>query len=182
MLQLTRYKQIHIQLAGCAIAASILTGSLYAVYSSWNIHQRDIESSKMTLSQITNELSTAQRERTQLLAQLESYQTIDNLFDGYQRPESINELAVLAVALTEEAGLELEQFQPQEPRVINDQSVYPITVRITADYSKLSAWLDQIHERMPDIHIMSISIRSLNAQSTTITTDIRINWYSPNQS
>ncbi|MFK7760298.1 MAG: type 4a pilus biogenesis protein PilO [Phycisphaerales bacterium] len=136
----------------------------------------------MTLSQITNDLSVTQRERTNLLAQLEAYQNIENVFLGYERPDSINELAVLAVALTEESGLELEQFQPQEPRTIDEQLVYPITVRITAEFSKLSAWLDQIHERMPDIHIMAISIRSLNAESTTITTDIRINWYSPNQS
>jgi Tfp pilus assembly protein PilO len=177
ILKSTSPSQIHI--VGVALSTLILAASVYAVYSSWNSRQSGIESSQLELTQVSTQLSTAQRDRGRLLNQISNLESIVNQQDPALNPTSINELAVQIVELAEKHALNLDQFEPQPIENNALGTFHPISIRLTATYSSVSMWLDQLHILMPDIHVVSITIRSKSAVEPEVTSDIQLNWYNP---
>tara|TARA_R110000744_G_scaffold95174_6_gene183953 strand:+ start:1517 stop:2074 length:558 start_codon:yes stop_codon:yes gene_type:complete len=176
------YKSIapsHIHAAGSTIAIALVAISGYSVYTSWQSRQSGIESSQIRLSQVSEELSNAQQERGRLTNQISNLQSMVEEDREVIVPTSINELAVEIVALAEQHKLELDQFEPRAPITIDGNTHHPIIIRLTSPYKSLTDWLDEIHEIMPDIHVMSIAIRSTGAEPPVVSSDIEFNWYKP---
>lgn len=170
---------LQINIAGAFLCLTVIAGSGFAVYSSWNARNAGIESSQQRITQISNELSKAQRDRAQLMNQIESLESSIQDSDTIIRSYSVNELAANIVAMTEEYQLTLEQFQPTDEIQIDAETVQPITMRVFSPYSTVSDWLDSLHQSMPDIHVQSISIQSQSDTTSTVITDIRLHWYKP---
>ena len=164
---------------GSVLAIGILAFSAEIIYTSWNSQQSTIQSSKYELTQITTDLSTAQRDRARLANQISNLESIVINHQTIIQPTSINELAVQVVALAEQHQLQLEQFQPSPPQTLDQDQVQQIDLRLTANFQSVTNWLDQLHKIMPDIHVVAISIRSQSIESATVTSDIRLNWYIP---
>ena len=170
-------KQIH----GSGVSLSILMIGLcvYLVHSSWKSRQTGIESTQHELTQVTTQLSDAQIQRGRLVNQISDLQSMVDEQHHAQRAMSLNELAILIVALAEEHQLRLEQFDPAQRTSIEGDSVVPITLRLSAPYASLTDWLDEIHETMSDIHVVGILITSQSSTTTVIGADIRLHWYIP---
>ena len=169
--------QIHLVGAFLAVATVLLSG--YSVFSSWESRKSGIESTQLELTQVTTKLSDAQRDRGRLVNQISNLQSIVDEQEFTPQATSINELAIRVVALAEEFGIELEQFDPGVATTINEDSVMPISLRLTAPYNTLISWIHEIHQVMPDIHVVGISISSQTSTTTSVGSDIRLNWYIP---
>jgi len=178
-LKSTSITPTKIHAIGSVLAVLTLILSAELIYTSWKSQQSSIQSSQHELTQVTTDLSTAQRNRGRLVNQISNLESILINHQAIIQPTSINELAVQVVALAEEHQLQLEQFEPTPPRIIDQNQVQQIALRLTATYQSVTKWLDQLHQTMPDIHVDSISIRSQNIESATVTSDIRLNWYIP---
>jgi|GEM_PF-2064832 len=170
---------IQIHLIGMAFILLTAAGSAYTVYSSWESHQSGIESSQLELTQVSEELSTAQRDRGRLVNKIANLKAVLKDHNSIIQPNSINELAVEIVALAERHTLEIEQFEPSTPTTLNQDAVQPITMRLSAPYQSITEWLNELHATMPDIHVVGIAIVSQNATAEAVISDIRLNWYIP---
>ncbi len=173
------FSSIQIHLIGMTLFLLIAAGSTYAVYSSWDSHQSGIESSQLQLTQVSEDLSTAQRDRGRLISKIANLNLALDDHDSIIQPNSINELAVQIVALAEKHSLELEQFEPSPPTTLNQEAIQPISMRLKAPYQAVSEWLNELHTTMPDIHVVGISIVSQNATAESVSSNIRLNWYIP---
>lgn len=169
----------HIHAIGAVIAIATLAICGYSIFKSWESRQSGIESSQIRLTQVSEELSVAQQERGRLTNQISNLRSIVEEDKDVIVPRSINELAVEVVALAEQYKLELDQFEPKSEQTKDGKVFHPIVIRLSAPYSALTEWLDQVHEFMPDIHVMSISIRSSGADQSVVSSDIQLNWYKP---
>lgn len=170
---------LQINIAGAFVCLTVIAGSGFAVYSSWNARKAGIKSSQQRITQISDELSMAQRDRSRLLNQIEKLESSTQASDTIIRSYSVNELAANIVAMTEEHQLTLEQFQPTDEIQIDAETVQPISMRVFSPYNTVSDWLDTLHQSMPDIHVQSISIQSQSETTSTVITDIRLHWYKP---
>ncbi|MBO6513503.1 MAG: hypothetical protein JJ974_06030 [Phycisphaerales bacterium] len=153
--------------------------SAYAIHSSWESRQSGIESSQLELSQVTEQLTTAQQQRGRLANQISNLQAIVDVTSNAPRPSNINELAVTLVASTELHGLNLDQFEPEPPRSIGTDEIQSILIRAQCTYQALTNWLNELQSQMPDIHVVSISISTQGPEQATVATDIRLDWYIP---
>ncbi len=169
--------QVH--LAGAAIALTMIAGSGYALYSSWEAQQSGIESSQLELTQVSAQLSDTQRERGKLVNQISDLELVVQQRESFEIITNINQLAVKLVALAESQGLELEQFEPADQTTTNGLPTQEISIQVTASFVSIQTWLDQLQERMPDIHVEALSIRSNTAAPGMVSTNIRLNWYIP---
>ncbi|MGJ8635805.1 MAG: hypothetical protein ACSHX5_03040 [Phycisphaerales bacterium] len=169
--------QIH--LSGAAIALCALGICAYSIHSSWQSRQSGIESSELELTQVTAQLTAAQQERGRLANQISNLHAIVEDTDDTPRPTNINELAVELIASTEHHQLYLDQFEPSAPKTIGIDQIQPISIRAECTYTSLTNWLNELRDNMPDIHVVSISIRTKNAEESTVFSDIRLNWYIP---
>lgn len=171
--------QVH--LTGATIASLMIAGSAYTLYSSWEAQQSGIESSQLELTQVSTQLSDTQRERGKLVNQISDLELVVQQRKSYEIITNINQLAVKLVALAESQGLELEQFEPADQTTTNGQPTQEISIQVTASFVSIQSWLDQLHERMPDIHVEALSIRSNSATPGSVSTNIRLNWYIPEE-
>lgn len=178
-LKLPPLNPTQIHLAGTALLVGALAFSAYSIHSSWKHHQSGIQTSKLELTEVTSQLSATQQERGRLTNQISNLQAIVEHTDRSPRPTNINELAVKLVASTEENNLLLDQFEPGAPITIGQDEIQQIAVRSESTYANLLQWLDMLHETMPDIHVVSVSIRTQNAEESTVYSEIRLNWYIP---
>ncbi len=169
---------LQVHLTGASLATLILAISGYAIYSSWEAQRTDIESSKLELTQVSDQLSSTQSERGRLINQISNLEIVVQERESVIKASSINELAVQLVGLAESHGLELEQFEPSEPSQTNENPTQAILIQVTAPFTTIQTWLDELHAKMPDIHVESISIRS-NVTTGMVSTNIRLNWYIP---
>lgn len=169
--------QIH--LAGTALTVTAFAFSAYSIYKSWESRQSGIQTSQRELTKVTAQLSATQQERGRLANQISNLQAIVSHTDRTPRPTNINELAVKLVASTEENNLALDQFEPSVPTIVGTDRIQQIAVRSESTYTNLVQWLNLLHETMPDIHVVSVSIRTQNADESTVYSDIRLNWYIP---
>jgi len=170
----------HIHLLGAAIAVLTLAASGYAVHTSYKSRQSGIESSKLQLTQVSDQLATVQRDRGRLVNKISNLESIVQHQKSITQVASINELAVQLVALAEKHELELEQFEPSSPTTHNQEPIQPISIRLSASYQSVTNWLSELHTAMPDIHVVALSISSQSSTSAIVTSDIRLNWYIPN--
>lgn len=169
--------QIH--LTGTTLLLSAFAFSAYSIHRSWESRQSGIQTSQRELTEVTAQLSATQQERGRLTNQISNLQAIVEHTDEAPRPTNLNELAVKLVASTEENNLTLDLFEPSVPTKIGPDKIQQIVVRFESTYANLVQWLNLIHESMPDIHVISISIRTQNADQSTVYSDIRLNWYMP---
>ena len=169
---------IQVHLTGASLATLILAISGFVIYSSWEAQRTDIETSKLELSQVSDQLSSTQSERGHLINQISNLETVVQERESVIIASSINELAVQLVGLAESHGLELEQFEPSEPSQTNENPTQAISIQVTAPFTTIQTWLDELHNKMPDIHVESLSISS-NVTSGMVSTNIRLNWYIP---
>jgi hypothetical protein len=172
-------KPIQVHLAGATCSALILAISGFAIYSSWEAQRTDIESSQLELTQVSAQLSSTQSERGKLINQISNLETVVQEREFVLKASSINELAVQLVAFAESQGLELEQFEPSEPKLTNNNPTQAISIQVTAPFSSIQTWLDELHAQMPDIHVEGLSIRANASADGMVSTNIRLNWYIP---
>lgn len=170
---------IQIHLTGAALSLCAIGLCAYSIHSSWESRQSGIESSKLELTQVTAQLTAAQQERGRLANQISNLHAIVETTDHSLHPTNINELAVKLIASTELHNLNLDQFEPTDPKMIGEDQVQTIAIRAECTYASLTNWLNDLRDTMSDIHIVSISIRSKNAEESTVYSDIRLNWYIP---
>ncbi|MBL4809764.1 MAG: type 4a pilus biogenesis protein PilO [Phycisphaerales bacterium] len=179
-LNLNRLSPTQIHLIGAALFLLTVSASAYSLFSSWKYHQSGIESSQHKLTQVSDELSTAHRDRGRLVNKIANLQAVVKDHESIIQPQSINELAVQIVALAEAHALEIEQFEPSPPTTLNQNPIQPITIRLSAPYQSITQWLNKLHNTMPDIHVTGLSIVSQNAAtSSSVTSTIRLHWYIP---
>jgi Tfp pilus assembly protein PilO len=168
-----------VHLAGAVVATLMIVGSSYALYSSWEAQQSGIESSQLEITQVSSQLSDTQRERGRLVNQISNLEVVVQQHDSIEHITNMNELAVKLVALAESQGLELEQFEPGTESTTNGLPSQEIAIQVTASFVSIQTWLNQLHELMPDIHVEALSIRSNNSAPGMVSTNIRLNWYIP---
>jgi len=178
-VKLKSISPIQIHLLGAALFILTASGSAYSVYASWKSHKSGIESSQHKLTQVTSELSIAQRNRARLVNRITDLHSIVKDYKSIIQPASINELAVQVVALAERHDLEIEQFEPSPPTILNQDDIQPVTIRFTAPYQSVTNWLNELHSTMPDIHVVGITIASQSTAEATVISDIRLNWFIP---
>lgn len=169
--------QIH--LLGATLAIGTLAVCGYSIHASYQSRQSGIESSKLQLTQVSDQLASAQRDRGRLVNRISNLESIVQHQKSITQAASINELAVQLVALAERHELQLEQFEPSSPTTHNQEPIQPISIRLSAPYQSITDWLTELHTTMPDIHVIALSINSQGTTSTTVTSDIRLNWYIP---
>lgn len=178
-LKSIRMTPTQINLTGTALSLCALGICAYSINSSWKSRQSGIESSKLELTQVTAQLTAAQQERGRLANQISNLHAIVEKTDPTPRPTNINELAVKLIASTELHKLNLDQFEPSDPKMIGTDQVQEIAIRAECTYASLTNWLNELRDNMSDIHVVSISIRTKDAEESTVFSDIRLNWYIP---
>lgn len=171
--------QIH--LTGTALSLCALGICAFAIHSAWESRQSEVESSELELTQVTAQLTAAQQERGRLANEISNLHAIVERTDHSPRPTNINELAVKLIASTERHALNLDQFEPSDPKMIGQDQVQSIAIRAECTYSDLTNWLIELRDTMSDIHVVSISIRTKDAEESTVFSDIRLNWYIPTE-